>query len=111
MPNHWTTEDIMNLAHGFQPACILAAAAELDIFAALAEKPLTAQVLAQKLQADLRATTILADALTALELLNKQGQSYALAPGTADAAIAPTTAAEASVISVHAFALSESSAA
>ena len=66
MPKPWTSEDIMKLARGFQPACILAAAAELDLFTALAEKPLSAEVLAQKLQADLRATTILADALAAI---------------------------------------------
>ena len=89
MPKEWTAEDIMNLAHGFQPACLLAAAAELDIFTTLAEQPLTAEVLAQKLQTDLRATTILADALAALELLNKQGQSYSLAPGIANA-LTPT---------------------
>ena len=85
MPKHWTSEDIMNMAWGFQGSCLLTAGAELDLFSALAEKPLSAEVLAEKLQSDPRATTILADALTAIELLDKQGECYALAPGIAEA--------------------------
>lgn len=83
MAKHWTSEEIMNLARGFQTSCILAAAAELNVFSVLADKPLSAEDLAQKIQSDLRATTILADALAATELLDKQGQCYALAKGTA----------------------------
>ena len=89
MAKHWTAEEIMNLARGFQPACLLAAGAELGMFAALAEEPMTAKMLAQKLQTDLRATTIVADALAALELLKKDGESYCLALGVAEA-LTPT---------------------
>ncbi len=83
MVKHWTAEEIMNLARGFQPGCLVAAAAELGMFAVLAEEPMTAQTLAQKLQTDLRATTIVADALAALELLKKDGESYSLGLGVA----------------------------
>ena len=85
MAKHWTAEEIMNLGRGFQPACLLTAAAELGMFAVLAAEPMTAETLAQKLQTDLRATTIVADALAAVELLKKDGESYCLAPGVAEA--------------------------
>ena len=34
MPKQWTAHEILDLARSFQPACVLAAAADLDVFAA-----------------------------------------------------------------------------
>lgn len=79
MTKQWTAEEVMNVARSFQRACVLNAAAELDVFSPLHEKPLTAQALASRLGTDLRATTILLDALTALEFLTKQGDEYCVA--------------------------------
>ena len=78
MARRWTADEILNLVRAFQPACVLAAAAELDIFSALAARPTTAKSLAAKLGADLRATTILLDALAAMELLTKRADKYSV---------------------------------
>jgi precorrin-6B methylase 2 len=76
MAKHWNREDISQMIRSFQPACVLTAAADLDIFTPLTKSPMTANALASKLNSDLRATTILLDALAAMELLQKQGDVY-----------------------------------
>jgi precorrin-6B methylase 2 len=78
MARRWNKEDISQLVRSFQPACVLAAAADLDIITALAKKPMTADALASSLNSDPRATTVLLDALTAMELLQKQGDIYSV---------------------------------
>ena len=83
-PSHqhtWAADDILALGRSYQGAAILAAAAELDLFSALSAAPLPALELARALQCDLRALTILLDALVALGLLQKSGAAYALAGG------------------------------
>jgi len=84
MTTPWNRDRLLELARGFQPVCVLAAAAELDVFAALARRPLTAAQAARKLSADPRAVAILLDALAALRLLGKRGSRYALAAGVAE---------------------------
>jgi precorrin-6B methylase 2 len=81
MTKDWTAKDVLEIARGFQPTCVLMGGAELGVFDALAGGELDARELAAKLQSDLRATTILADAMAAIGLLTKQGSQYALAPG------------------------------
>jgi precorrin-6B methylase 2 len=78
-----TATDLLELTRAFQPACILVAASELDVFSALYESPAVAPALAARLGADLRATTILADALVSLELLEKRGEAYSVPPAVA----------------------------
>ena len=85
MAKSWNAEAVLGLSRGFQPACVLMAAAELDVFGALAERAMTAAQLAKRLGADVRATTVLADALAAMELLTKTDHLYAPADGAADA--------------------------
>ncbi len=68
----------MDVARSFQPACVLTAAADLDVFSPLHEKPMTAQSLACELGTNPRATTILLDALVALKLLAKQDRDYSV---------------------------------
>jgi precorrin-6B methylase 2 len=77
MTKKWTVDEILGTARAFQPGCVITAAAELDVFTALRNGPMTAAALAAELGTDPRATTILLDALTSLELLTKQ------APGPA----------------------------
>lgn len=72
MTKKWTIDEILGTARAFQPACVITAAAELDVFTALRNGPMTAAALAAVLGTDPRATTILLDALTSLELLVKQ---------------------------------------
>ena len=78
MARRWTADKILNMVRAFQPASVLAAAAELDIFSALAAHPMTAKSLSTKLGTDIRATTVLLDALTAMGLLTKQGDKYSV---------------------------------
>jgi len=83
MPKTWTADEVLTLVRAFQPACILTAAAELDVFSALCDSPMTAQSLAAKLDTDTRATTILLDALTALGFLTKKAKHYSVPSGVA----------------------------
>lgn len=84
MPATATTR-ILDIARSFQPACVLAAAAELDVFNQLGGRPASAEALASRIGGDVRATTILLDALVALELLAKQGDVYDVPADIADA--------------------------
>jgi predicted O-methyltransferase YrrM len=77
----WSAEEILALGRSYQGAAILGAAAELDLFNALSPEPLPAVALARHLKYDLRALTILLDALVALRLLEKSGGRYALPAG------------------------------
>lgn len=74
----WTSEPVLVLARQFQPACVLAAAADLDLFDVLVSRPLTAAAVANKLSADVRGVTVLLDALVALQLLRKRNARYAV---------------------------------
>ncbi len=78
MAKQWTAQEVLDVARSFQPACVLTAAVSLDVFSQLHEKPMTAQALASKLGTDPRATTILLDALVALEFLTKQESNYSI---------------------------------
>ncbi len=84
MNRSWTAEDVLEMARGFQPACVLAAAVDLDVFGVLRAGPLTAGATAEAMRTDPRATTVLLDALTAMELLNKQAGRYSVPPEVAD---------------------------
>ncbi len=76
MTKEWTEDKVLQMVRAFQPACILTAAADLDIFTLLDNEPMTAQMLSDKLGSDLRATTMLLDALTALGFLTKRKNQY-----------------------------------
>ena len=84
MSKKWTAEEVLDMVRLFQPACLLGAAAELDVFSPLHEKPMTAPALASELGIDSRATTILLDALVALEFLSKQGSEYSVPENVAE---------------------------
>ena len=84
MSKHWTGDELLELARAFQIPCVLNAAVELGVFGAFGDEALSADTLAERLGADLRATVILADALAGIELLVKDAQTYRLAPGVAE---------------------------
>lgn len=75
-----TGEHVLALMRGYQVPCVLAAAADLDVFNALAGEPLPAAALAGKLACDVRGMTILLDALAATGLLQKTAARYAVPP-------------------------------
>jgi predicted O-methyltransferase YrrM len=80
MSKEWTAESVLALVRGYQAACVSAAAADLDVFRTLGSEALAARHLALKLGTDLRGTTVLLDALVALELLDKENGAYAVPP-------------------------------
>lgn len=59
---------------------VLLSGAELDLFTLLAPKPLSAQEIADRIQADPRGMTILLDALSAMDLLIKREKTYQCPP-------------------------------
>jgi hypothetical protein len=84
MAESWTAAQLMEAVRAFQPACVIVAAADLDVFTALDGRPMTALMLAARIGGDPRATTILLDALVALELLEKDRDVYAVSRAVAD---------------------------
>ncbi len=77
-------EELANMVRSYQSACVLIAAAELDVFTLLANEPQNAARFAVKTEGNLRATEILLDALTALALLTKREGIYSNAPGISE---------------------------
>lgn len=73
-------EDVLRLARNFMECRILLSGAELNLFTILSRAPLSAPEISGMIGADLRAMTILLDALAAMGLLTKQGQVYLCAP-------------------------------
>jgi len=69
-------EEVLRLANNFMESRILLSAAELNLFTVLNAAPLSAQEVAGRIGADLRALTVLLDALSAMGLLIKQGETY-----------------------------------
>jgi len=69
---------ILDMSGGFQSACVLGAAVELDVFDALGHQSLSADVIADRLGADRRALPMLLDAAVALELLDKCDNLYSV---------------------------------
>ena len=84
MAKQWSAEEVLQVAWSFQRASVLTAAADLSVFTCLHGGPMTADALAGELGTDLRATTILLDALAALEFLTKQGNDYSVAGDLAE---------------------------
>jgi len=81
MSRNWTADDVLQLARGYQAACVLATAADLDLFTRLGKKPLGAREVAGALSCESRAITIVLDALVALEILEKGDGRYSVPPG------------------------------
>lgn len=74
--NTWTADRVLGQSRGYMESRILLTAAELDLFTPLAREALAAEEIARRLAGDLRATTIVLDALAALELLEKRDGRY-----------------------------------
>jgi SAM-dependent methyltransferase len=72
---------ILEMSGDFMAACVVGAAAELDLFTVLGEESESASELAEKLRADRRATAVLLDAVAALGLLEKRDGLYSVPAG------------------------------
>src|SRR5580698_8536840 len=73
-------EKILEMAGGYRFLAVLGAAAELDLFTLLGEDSLNAEEIAIRLRSNLRATTVLLDALAALGLMEKRSETYSVPP-------------------------------
>jgi len=93
----WNAGRALEVARGYREACLLAAAADLDLFDALAGSRLSAAGAARRIRASARATEVLLDALAALGLLGKAGGRY-FVPG--DVASALTAGGRDSVLAM-----------
>jgi predicted O-methyltransferase YrrM len=71
-----TPKAILNLARNFMESRILLTGAELNLFTLLASGPLSAEEVAARIETNLRALTIVLDALAAMELLVKREGRY-----------------------------------
>lgn len=80
MDGKHTSDSILATAREFMASRVLLSGAELDIFSLLAQEPLAAEQVATAKKADLRAMTILLDALSALGLLVKREGGYQTEP-------------------------------
>lgn len=74
---------LLALGGAYQPPALLGALAELGVFNALAHKPANAGAIAAMAACDLRALTVLLDAASAIGLILKTNDTYALPPETA----------------------------
>jgi len=79
----WTAERVLGLSRSYQGACVLAAAADLELFDALAGGRQTAGQIARRIRGNRRAVMIVLDALASMDLLRKSGRRYAVPAGVA----------------------------
>lgn len=84
MAQGWTPRAIHEMAWGYQRACIVIAAAEVDVFSIISRGHHRAEGVANQLGANLRATTMLLDALAAIGLLEKTDGDYYVGSDVAD---------------------------
>lgn len=80
MTENLSREFIQKTARNFTESRILLTGVDLDLFSILASEQLSAARIASRLNSDLRATTLLLDALTALGYLRKDDRSYRTEP-------------------------------
>ena len=77
-----TGKAILEMVRAFQPACVLIAGADLDVFTLLHNRPMTAAALAGRIKGQPRATEVMLDALAALGMLRKSPKGvYSLPRG------------------------------
>ena len=76
----WTPPELLKMSGSYWEACTLHAGVKLDLFTPLGKTPTTATRLAEQLDLDGRGLGMLLDALAALGLLVKDGESYQTTP-------------------------------
>jgi hypothetical protein len=76
----WNPGTLLATSGGYWKTCALHAAVQLDVFTVMDDQQLSAEAVAEKLQADPRAMGMLLNALTAMALLKKSGSLYVNTP-------------------------------
>ncbi len=81
--DEWHPGTLLETSGGYWKACALHAAVQLDVFTVMEDQRLSAEAVAEKIQADSRALAMLLNAMTAMNLLEKSGTLYANTPEAA----------------------------
>jgi hypothetical protein len=76
----WNPGQLLETSGGYWLSCALHAAVKLDVFTVIGKEQMTADHIAQKLNGDKRAVSMLLNALTAMNLLTKRGDTYSNTP-------------------------------
>lgn len=71
-------QKILEMAESYMGACVLGAAAELDLFTLLANEAATAEEVTRWIRGDRRCTEVLLDAAVSLDLLDKEDGIYSV---------------------------------
>jgi SAM-dependent methyltransferase len=79
-----TLPELLQLSGSYWSTCTLHAGVKLDVFTHLADAPLSVSQLARIIHADERGLDMLLNALTAMDLLNKEADSFRATPFSAD---------------------------
>ncbi|HEY3281270.1 MAG TPA: methyltransferase [Armatimonadota bacterium] len=74
-----TGDELLGMARGFMSARVLLTGAELGLYTLLDGQRMGVEEVAERVGADLRAVTMLSDALVSLGILSKEGDRYQLA--------------------------------
>jgi len=74
--NNWNPGSLLQVSGSYWQAFTLHAGVKLEIFTILSQGAMSAEKLARQIQADLRGTTMLLNALAAMGLLEKRGDNY-----------------------------------
>lgn len=77
---NWNPGRLLQLSGSYWQAFALHTGVKLDVFSILSQGPMDAEAVARQIQADLRGTTALLNALAAMGLLEKSKASYAATP-------------------------------
>ena len=72
----WNPGELLKLSGGYWTTCALHAGVKLDVFTAIGTGRLPGEEIAQKLDADIRGVTMLLNALSAMNLLEKKDDTY-----------------------------------
>jgi predicted O-methyltransferase YrrM len=83
MTQNWTGESLLELCRSYQRSQPLLAAAEIGLFETLADNGKAASRVAEALGTDPRATELLLNALSALGVLDKSGDTFSIPPALA----------------------------
>lgn len=75
---------VLGMMQGYRDTSLLRTGIDLHVFDTLAEAPMTARHLAQRLRLDARGLLILLNALVALGLLRRDEETFSLAAGVAE---------------------------
>lgn len=73
----WSPGELVQVSNSYWSSCAIHVGVKLDLFTPLAARPLSAADLAGLVGADVRGLTMLLNALAALGLLEKAGETYA----------------------------------